>query len=80
MALTDAEWGVYVRARREPGASCFLKEAALNRMGLLDYFSAVFDEMLSYHAVGELFFGGGHIEATGLFKSIFLFAGFPLNV
>jgi hypothetical protein len=48
-------------------------------MGLLDYFSAVFGEMLSYHAVGELFFGGA-IEATGLFKSIFFFAGFPLNV
>jgi hypothetical protein len=36
----------------------FLSDA-LNS-GLLDYFSAVFGEMLSYHAVGEFFLGGSH--------------------
>jgi hypothetical protein len=29
-------------------------------MDLLDYFSAVFGEMLSYHAVGEFLLGGSH--------------------
>ena len=38
-------------------------------MGPLDYFSAVFGEMLTYHAVGEFFLGGGQSAA-----------GFPLNV
>ena len=47
--------------------------------GLLDYFSAVFGEMPSYHALSANSFSAGVIETMGLLKSTIV-AGLPLNV
>jgi hypothetical protein len=59
------------------GLHLFLKHAALRRMGLLDYLSAIFGKMLSYHAVGEFLLGGSH-RGYRLAQVYFLLCRLPL--